>query len=472
MVIYVSKGLDFRKDILRMLLRKKSNDKNQVTELQGSQSVPPSISREIERRIHAEEQLKALNQQLQAAKDQLELTVKNRMAELRLTNEQLIAQIAERKRTEDILSRSEKRYRQLVDTMNEGLSVSDENYIFTFVNNRFAEMLGYSPNELIGRHITDFFDDQNKKIIEEQMKYRYSGQENSYDITWTKKDGQKIGTIISPRAFFDQQGNFKGSLGILTDITDRKRAEQEVLRLNQQLEQRVAKRTEQLTTANKLLLEEVEYRKHLEKEIIGISERERKKLGRELHDSIGQEFTGIAFMLKVLEKRLAKTLPQQSEYVSTIAKLAKEATEQARAIAKGLHPVDLSAETLTGTLHELAATTQKLFAIACTFECDQGLEVDDNAKAVHLYRITQEAINNAIKHGKPKQIWIRLQWIEDKFVLSIENDGLDFPEKPQQNKMGMGLHIMNHRADIIGATLDFHKPSKGGTIVKCTFSKK
>ncbi|MFC1677490.1 PAS domain S-box protein [Planctomycetota bacterium] len=414
---------------------------------------------------------KRKQKQLQDAKDQLELTVKNRMAELRLTNEQLMAQIAERKHAEDILRQGEKRYRQLVDTMNEGLSVSDENYVFTFVNSRFAEMLGYSPNELIGRHITDFFDDENKKIMEEQMKHRHRGQENSYDITWKKKDGQKIDTIISPRAFFDQQGNFKGSLGILTDITDRKRAERQVLMLNQQLEQRVTKRTEQLTTANKLLLEEVDYRKHLEKEIIGISERERKKLGQELHDSIGQQFTGIAFMLKVLETRLAKTMPQQSEYVSAIAKLAKEATEQSRAVAKGLHPIDLSAETLTGALHELAATTEKLFAITCTFDCDQNLEVDDNTKAVHLYRITQEAINNAIKHGKPKQIWIRLQWMEDKFVLSIENDGLDFPEEPQQRKTGMGLHIMNHRADIIGATLDIHKPSKGGTIVKCIFSK-
>jgi signal transduction histidine kinase len=257
-----------------------------------------------------------------------------------------------------------------------------------------------------------------------------------------------------------------------TDITERKHAEENLRNYQQQLEELVHIRTAELTETNKKLLLEIEGRKRLEKEILNISEREQKRIGQELHDSIGQQFTGIAFMTKVLEQKLAAKLPDEATDAAEIKKLVNQAMDQTRSLARGLHPVDLDAGSLTLALQELAATTENRFGIHCTLKCDNPIPIDDAEVATHLYRITQEAITNAIKHGKTKNIRIELAQKKDKSVLKIENDGLDFPEDFEARGTGMGLQIMDHRADIIGASFDIHKAPEGGTIVTCSFSNK
>jgi signal transduction histidine kinase len=257
-----------------------------------------------------------------------------------------------------------------------------------------------------------------------------------------------------------------------TDITERKQAEESLRNYQQQLENLVQTRTVELTESNKKLLEEIEGRKRLEKEILSISEREQKRIGQELHDSIGQQFTGIAFMTKVLEQKLASKLPDEATDAAEIKKLVNQAMDQTRGLARGLHPVDLDSGSLKLVLQELAATTENLFGVRCEVKCDKPDSIDDAEVATHLYRITQEAITNAIKHGKTKNIHIELRQNKNKSVLIIENDGIDFPEEFKKRGTGMGLQIMDHRADIIGASLDIHKAAEGGTIVTCSFSHK
>ena len=257
-----------------------------------------------------------------------------------------------------------------------------------------------------------------------------------------------------------------------TDITDRKHAEENLRKYRHQLEDLVQTRTVELTETNKKLLLEIEGRKRLEKEILNISERERKRIGQELHDSIGQQFTGIAFLTKVLEQKLTGKLHGEATDATEIKKLVNQAMDQMRSLARGLHPVDLETGSLTSALEELAATTENLFSINCSFKYDKPIQIDDTEVATHLYRITQEAITNAIKHGKTKNIHIELEQKRDKSVIKIENDGLDFPEEFAARNTGMGLQIMDHRADIIGASVDIHKAAKGGTIVTCSFSNK
>ncbi len=388
--------------------------------------------------------------------------------------------ITNRKKAEEAVRESEKKYHQLVETMNEGLSFSDENYKFTFVNPRFAEILGYPADEIIGHNITEFFDRKNKKIIKSQMTQRRHGEEKSYDIAWTRKNGQKVDTIISPRAFFDNKGNYSGSFGILTDITERRLFERQILelnkkllKLNRQLEQTVAKRTTKLRETHKLLLEDIKKRKSLEKEIIEVSEREKKRIGQDLHDSVGQQFMGIAFMAKVLQKRITDKLPEEAAAAAEIVKYVNNAVEQARDIAKVLHPVDLSTGGLIKALHELTETTEKLFMVSCIFESDDLIEeIDDAAVTVHIYRIVQEAITNAIKHGRASKIRLRLDNDTDKSTLTIKSDGLDFPKEFEARGTGLGLQIMDHRTDIIGGTLTVRKADEGGTIVTCEFPLK
>ncbi|MHC4326296.1 MAG: c-type heme family protein, partial [Planctomycetota bacterium] len=188
------------------------------------------------------------------------------------------------------------------------------------------------------------------------------------------------------------------------DITERKAAEEDLQKHQQQLEELVEIRTAELREVNKQLMAEIEGRKQLEREILDISERERRRLGEELHDSLGQQLTGIAFMTKVLERKLAETSPNEVADVVEIAKLVGQATDQARGLARGLHPLDLGAESLMSSLEELARQTRELIGVRCFFRCDEAVKVDDAGVAVHLYRIAQEAVTNAIKHGKAKNI--------------------------------------------------------------------
>ncbi|MHC4174186.1 MAG: PAS domain-containing protein [Planctomycetota bacterium] len=256
------------------------------------------------------------------------------------------------------------------------------------------------------------------------------------------------------------------------DITERKQAEEDLRKHRQHLEELVQARTAELTEANRKLLQEIEERKRLEKDILNISEQEQQRIGRELHDSIGQQFTGIAFMMKVLEQRLASKFSDEATDAAEITKLVKQAMDQTRWLAKGLHPVDLDAGSLMPALQEFAATTEHLFGICCTFKCDKPIPIDDAAVAVHLYRIAQEAVTNAIKHGGAKNIQIELAYDGDNSVLVVRSDGLDFPMRFEKRGTGIGLQIMDHRVDIIGGSLDIHKASEGGTIVTCTFPNK
>ena len=174
-------------------------------------------------------------------------------------------------------------------------------------------------------------------------------------------------------------------------------------------------------------------------------------------------------MMKVLEQKLTDKMTDEATDATEIKKLVNQAMDQTRGLAKGLHPIDLDAGSLMAALQELAATTEKMFGIHCVLTCDQPVEIDDAEVATHLYRITQEAITNAIKHGKANNIQVELTRKADETVLTIENDGLDFPEGSQERGTGMGLQIMDHRADIIDASLDVRKAAKDGTIVTCSF---
>jgi PAS domain S-box-containing protein len=133
--------------------------------------------------------------------------------------------ITERVKAEKDLRESEERYRMLIETMNEGLGMDNENGLLVYANDRLCEMLGYSLDEIIGRPVLSFFDDKNQKIIQEQIEKRKSGEDESYRLEWIKKDGQKIITLVSPRGIFNSAGEYKGSFAVITDITEKLRLE-------------------------------------------------------------------------------------------------------------------------------------------------------------------------------------------------------------------------------------------------------
>lgn len=179
----------------------------------------------------------------------------------------LLRDITNRKIAEETLRESEERYRHLVETMNEGLAMADQDYVFIFVNERLCEMLGYSREEMLGRHLVEFVHEDYKDFMQDQMGRRQRGEARSYEIDWRAKDGQRVYTLISPKGFYDANGQFTGSLGVLTDITDRKRAEEALQKAHAELELRVQERTAELLQTNEQLKREIEDRKRIEQEL-------------------------------------------------------------------------------------------------------------------------------------------------------------------------------------------------------------
>jgi PAS domain S-box-containing protein len=215
-------------------------------------------------------------------------------------------------------------------------------------------------------------------------------------------------------------------------------------------------------------IRDITERKYMEKTILEISAREQRRIGQDLHDGLGQHLTGIAFMSKVQEQRLAeKSLPEAAD-AARIVRLVNEAINQTRSLAHGLLPVFSDAHGLMSALKRGAAEVEDLFHISCRLRLDGLVLVDDPNMSTHLYRIAQEAVNNAIKHGKAKNIVISLCAGNGYGTLTIENDGATLPESPP-DESGLGLQIMNYRARMIGGSLKVGSGEDRGVTIQCTF---
>jgi PAS domain S-box-containing protein len=206
-------------------------------------------------------------------------------------------------------------------------------------------------------------------------------------------------------------------------------------------------------------------RRVLEEELLNVSSREQQRIGQDLHDSLCQQLAGIEFRNSVLVQQLGKN-PKAMVEASQIGELIRNATKQARALARGLAPVEIEPNGLMAGLTRLAANAANLFRITCTFECLQPVLLEDGTSATHLYRIAQEAIGNAVKHGRAKAVVVSLKQIDGELVLTIEDNGSGFNQEQSLGE-GMGLRIMDYRAEMIGATLRIDSIKGKGTTVAC-----
>jgi len=211
-------------------------------------------------------------------------------------------------------------------------------------------------------------------------------------------------------------------------------------------------------------------RKRLELAVLEVSNSEQRRIGQDLHDGLGQHLTGIAFMSKALEQKLAEqSLPEATD-ASKIVKLVNEGIHKTRELARGLLPVSSDSLGLMSALQHWAAEVEDLFRIACRLECEDPVLIHDEAATNHLYRIAQEAVHNAIRHGQARNITIRLECSGDRGSLSIQDDG-SVAWNSDAAHSGMGLSIMRYRAGIIGGSLEIVRGSERGTVVTCTFPK-
>ena len=186
----------------------------------------------------------------------------------RMVRYEMAIDIQDRKQMEEALWQSEEQYRQLVETMNEGFSIVDEHQMRIYANKRLCEILGYEQDEIVGVKATKVLDENNKKRFEEQFARRKKGEADAYEITFTRKDGKKVPAIVSPRPVFDENGKFKGSFSVITDVTDLMRAQQALRQREQELQMQTANLEEANAALKVLLKRRDEDKKEMEEKVL------------------------------------------------------------------------------------------------------------------------------------------------------------------------------------------------------------
>jgi PAS domain S-box-containing protein len=212
-------------------------------------------------------------------------------------------------------------------------------------------------------------------------------------------------------------------------------------------------------------------RSRMQQQLIDAAWNQQRQFGQELHDSVGQELTGVRMMATSLVKRLQSIAPAEAEIAGELTNVIKHAQMGVRRMCKGLFPVEVDAQGLMAALEDLTAGIQDQSDLRCVFRCEQPVHVHDNSIATHLFRIAQEAISNAAKHAQAREIVVRLSENDDSVFLSISDDGVGLHD-PSPHAPGMGLHIMRYRANVIGAKLTIEQAEGGGTLVQCTIERK
>src|SRR6266542_2846028 len=265
----------------------------------------------------------------------------------------------------------------VLDTSGALVVVLDREGRIVRFNRACEQTTGYSFAEVRARKFWDLFIvpeelESVKAAFERLCSRRVPGQHENH---WLTRQQERRLISWSNNVLFDADGNLEFVVGTGIDVTERKR---------------------------------------LEKEILEISNREQQRIGQDLHDGLSQQLAGIELMCEVLQQKLAAKSKAEAGRVSEIARHVREAITHTRNLARGLSPVQLDANGLMSALQELAVNVEKMFKIECRFQCDEPILVQNNEAVTHLYRIAQEAINNAIKHGKANRIIITFQPIGDK----------------------------------------------------------
>lgn len=332
---------------------------------------------------------------------------------------------------------TEERIRAILHTAVEGIITIDERGIIETVNPAVEKTFGYRADELVGENVSILMPAPYREQHDAYMQnYLRTGRAKiigiGREVVGRRKDG-----AIFPMELSVGEVRLAGArmfTGIVRDITERKR---------------------------------------LEKEVLEVSELERQRIGQDLHDDLGQRLTAIELLAEFLAQDLAsKALPEAAQ-AEKIALRVREAIAQTRSLARGLAPVELRPDGLVSALHQLAAQVGDNSRVDCRFECKGVVRVKGSGVATHLYRIAQEAVHNAIRHGRARRVSVALAESGGAISLTVLDDGIGLPAERRggggrtEKLTGMGLRIMGYRAGTIGATLDIRPAAGRGTVVTC-----
>jgi len=287
---------------------------------------------------------------------------------------------------------------------------------------------GYTADEVIGRPIALLCPPERTGEIQTNLDRVRRGEHiEHFETIRIRRDGRRIDVSLRISPLKDSSGQVIGASAIARDVTERKL---------------------------------------LQREVLEIAAQEQQRIGQDLHDGTGQELTGLAMMAERLTGELARQSLPQAAIAAGIVDGLEEALSHVRSLSKGLVPVELDTEGLMVALSGLSVRTSKLPDVICTFECDQPVRIRDNQTATHLYRLSQESVANALKHGRARNITMKLANDHEFITLQIADDGSGFDH--QQQSGGAGLRIMAYRAELIRGNLTIGRVHPCGTLITCT----
>lgn len=363
---------------------------------------------------------------------------------------------------------AESRFRSIFHYAAAAMAVTLPDGHFAEVNRAYCEMLGYTEPELLATTFEDLThpDDRLETAIESHRQL-VAGEIQSFrtEKRYLHKRGNVIWCDLSVSVVTHPDGTPAYFISQAYDITARKRVEEQIRNLNQELESRVLERTAELRETVQALEVEILKRQRLEREILEISEREQCRLGQDLHDGLGQELAGIAMLGDAHARQLTAESHPAAQAAGHIASYIRAAIESTRMLAKGLYPIDLDRYGLLLALTDLADQTSRRAGIHCELRQTGAVPPLEKSAEIHIYRIVQECIGNAVKHGNPRHITIESLAGDGSHTFSVTDDGDGFQE-PMANS-GMGLHLMKYRARLIGAHIRVEHPEQGGCQVSC-----
>ena len=330
---------------------------------------------------------------------------------------------------EHIIDKQAETFRTLAETAQEGIILASTSGIIEFVNPAAEQIFGYKPEELIGASL--------KCLMPKETSLAHDGYMQRYlqtgfpriigsgrQLVAKRKDGTRFPIYLSIGDI--RTSDARLFAGVVMDISEQQQ---------------------------------------MQREILEIPVSEQRRIGQELHDGLGQQLTGLGLLATSLLNKASKP---EHELATKLAHGLREAVGQVRALSRGLMPVDIDAEGFTNALENLVKEIRSQSNMRIFLTLNERIQILDNSSALHLYRIAQEAINNAIKHAHANRIEVSLGLVGDRGCLAIRDNGRGFDAEPQKSA-GLGLRIMQHRCSMIDAEFEILSSAEHGTEVRCYF---
>ncbi|MCJ7596327.1 MAG: PAS domain S-box protein, partial [Desulfobacterales bacterium] len=383
-------------------------------------------------------------EEIRKSRDQLEIRVRERTAELAKAIHELRGEIEERMRVERALKESERKYSTLVEESLTGVYIEQDGKI-EFANERFAEVYGYSREEIIGQENWKLVFPEDRDLVREIRQKRLSGQEapSEYEARGLTREGKTIWVVRRNKVI--QYRQRPAILGNVVDITGRKEMEVALLRSEKEL-------------------------RLLSSQLLSAEEKERKRIARELHDGIGQLLSAIKFGLEnTLNQMEGRVEKSASESFQDLIFLIQKATEEVRRIVMDLRPSTLDDLGILPTINWFCREFQTIYSgIAVEKEIAiQERDVPEEVKTA-IYRVLQEAFNNIAKHGRTDWVGLSLTKKEGRLDLAIRDHGVGF-HTGDRSRGGFGLASMRERTELSGGIFSIESAEGKGTLVHASW---